>query len=298
MAAPVRAEEFFDPDFLESLQHLRLVAKRVPRGGRFAEQRSKALGAGIEFQDYRPYSPGDELRAIDWNLYRRLGKVFLRLFEELEDLPVYLLPDVSASMWLEDPPRVRAALRASMAFAAIALGQMDRVGVFPFGADLEVLVRPRSGWSSLPGFAQRMERLQPGGPTDFARSLRRFGGMPLRSGMAVVISDFFDPAGAEAVVAALKRVRHRLLLVQLVRPGDRDPAFEGDLRLRDCESGERQDVTVSAAVLERYRAAYDRFQQQLTSFAQGRRAGLLRLDAEQEVVPQIATLFETGRYEA
>ncbi len=298
MASPVQAEELFDPDFLESLQHLRLVAKRVPRGGRFAEQRSKALGTGIEFQDYRPYSPGDELRAIDWNLYRRLGKVFLRLFEELEDLPVYLLPDVSTSMWLEEPPRVRAALRASMAFAAIALGQLDRVGVFPFGADLEVLVRPRSGWGSLPGFAQRMERLQPAGATDIARSLRRFNGMPLRQGLAVVISDFFDPAGADAVVEALKRVRHRLLLVQVVRPGDRDPAIEGDLRLRDCESGERQDVTVTGAVLERYRASYDRFQQTLADFAQRRQAGLLRLDADQEVVPQIAGVFEGGRYQA
>lgn len=298
MAAPVRAEELFDPDFLESLQHLRLVAKRVPRGGRFAEQRSSALGAGIEFQDYRPYSPGDELRAIDWNLYRRLGKVFLRLFEELEDLPVCLLPDVSASMWLEDPPRVRAALRASMAFAAIALGQLDRVGVFPFADDLEVLVRPRSGWGSLPSFAQRMATLQPGGPTDLLRALRRFGGMPLREGLAVVISDFFDPAGIDAVVEGLKRVRHRLLLVQLVRPGDADPVVEGDLRLRDCETGQLQDVTVTAAVRERYREAYQRFEQTLAGFAQRRRAGLLRLDAEQEVVPQIATLFERGRYQA
>jgi len=298
MAAPVRAEELFDPDFLESLQHLRLVAKRVPRGGRFAEQRSKALGTGIEFQDYRPYSPGDDLRAIDWNLYRRLGKVFLRLFEELEDLPVYLLPDVSRSMWLEEPSRARAALRAAMAFAALALGQLDRVGVFPFGADLEVLVRPRSGWGSLPDIARRMARLAPAGTTDFERSLRRFGGMPLRLGLAVVISDFYDPGGAEAVVAALKRLRHRILLVQLVRPGDREPALDGDLRLRDCESGALQDVTVTAAVRERYRASYDRFQAELADFARRRQAGLLRLDAERPVVPQIATLFERGRYSA
>ncbi|MBC8330239.1 MAG: DUF58 domain-containing protein [Planctomycetes bacterium] len=298
MAAPVAAEELFDPDFLESLQHLRLVAKRVPRGGRFAEQRSKALGTGIEFQDFRPYSPGDDLRAVDWNLYRRLGKVFLRLFEELEDLPVYLLPDVSTSMWQEEPPRARAALRASMAFAAIALGQLDRVGVFPFAADLEVLVPPRSGWSSLPGFARRMERLGPGGPTDLARSLRRFGGMPLRNGLAVVISDFFDPRGVEAVVEALKTVRHRLLLVQVVRPSDRDPGVQGDLRLRDCESGERQDVTVTGAVLERYRAAYARFQSALAGFARRRHSGLLLLDADQPVVPQIASLFEAGRYQA
>ena len=107
--------EIFDPAFLESLKALRFVARRVAAGGRFAEQRSKDLGSGIEFRDYRPYTAGDDFRSIDWNIYRRLGRVFLRLFEELEDLPLYLLPDVSDSMWLEEPPRARAGLRAAYA---------------------------------------------------------------------------------------------------------------------------------------------------------------------------------------
>jgi len=296
MATPVTADELFDPDFLESLQRLRLVARRVPRGGRFAEQRSKALGSGIEFQDHRPYSPGDDLRGVDWNLYRRLGKVFLRLFEELEDLPVYLLPDVSASMWLEEPPRARAGLRAAMAFAAIALGQMDRVGVFTFADELELSLRPQTGWSSLPRFADRLAKVPQGGGTDFEGALRRFGGMPLRRGLAVVISDFFDPRGLEAIVAALKPMRHRLLLVQLTRPGDREPQLDGDLRLRDCETSRVEEVTVPPQVLARSREAYDRFQGGLLSFARRREAGLIQLDAGEEVVPQIAALFENGRW--
>ena len=103
--APITESELFDPAFLEAVGRLRLVAHRVARGGRPAEQRSKDMGAGIEFRDFRPYSPGDDFRAIDWNIYRRLGRVFLRLFEELEDLPVYLAPDVSQSLFLESPPR-------------------------------------------------------------------------------------------------------------------------------------------------------------------------------------------------
>ena len=286
-----------DPDFLHSLQRLRLVARRVPRGGRFAEQRSAAQGAGIEFQDYRPYSTGDDLRAIDWNIYRRLGRVFLRLFEEMEDLPVYLLPDHSASMWLEDPPRIRPCLRATMALTAIALGQHDRVGIFPFSSEMQVLVCPRSGFSSLPGFANRVDGLQPGGTTDFGQSLSRFSGLRLRRGLAVVVSDFFDPGGLPTVVEALKKVPHHLLLVQLVRPSDSNPELQGDLRLRDCESGESHDITIDAQVLQRYRQAYQEFQDGLTEFAQRRNIGLLRLNAEQEVVPQLATLFENGRLE-
>ena len=92
MAIPL--EELFDPAFLESLQHLRLIARRVPPGGRFAEHLSRDLGPGIEFRDFRPYVPGDDLRAVDWNIYRRLGRVFVRLYEELEDL-------LSESAWAE-----------------------------------------------------------------------------------------------------------------------------------------------------------------------------------------------------
>jgi|FLOH01.1.fsa_nt_gi uncharacterized protein (DUF58 family) len=298
MAATVTADDLFDADFLESLQRLRLVAQRVPRGGRFAEQRSKALGAGLEFQDYRPYSSGDDLRAIDWNIYRRLGKVFLRLFEELEDLPVYLLPDISRSMWIEETPRAHACLRAAMAFAGIALAQHDRVGVFPFAEDLRPLMRPRSGWNCLPIFAQALAKLTAGGATHFERSFKRLGGLQLRSGLVVVISDFFDPAGVEEIVRALKTVRHKLLLVQLVRPSDRDPQLQGDLRLRDCESGLDQDITVTAQVLSRYREAYDHFAHNLTEFAQKRRIGLVQLNVERPVVEQIATLFEGGRYQA
>ncbi|MCB9913973.1 MAG: DUF58 domain-containing protein [Planctomycetes bacterium] len=294
MAIPF--EDLFDADFLESLKHLKLVATRVPAGGRFAEQKSRDLGHGIEFRDYRPYSAGDDLRAVDWNIYRRLGRVFLRLFEEVEDLPLYLLPDVSRSAWLEQPPRVRAGLRACLALAAVSLGQHDTVGVFPFAEDLSVWVRPQSGKGRVMTYARRLAELEPGGATDLARSLRRLGGMRMRQGLCVIVSDFFDPAGIDAVVAALKQVRHRLLLVQLVKPGDREPALSGDLRLRDCETGAVEDVSVTPQVLESYRRAYDRFETTLTDFARRRGAGLVRLDVDAPVVPQLATLFETGHY--
>ena len=112
----------------------------------------------------------------------------------------------------------------------------------------------------------------------------------------MVISDFFDPAGLPAVTEALRGLRHKLLLVQLTRASDRDPAVGGgDLRLLDCETEEVQDVSVTPAVLERYRAAYDRFTEGLASFASGRDAGLVTVDADLPVAPQLATLFEGGR---
>ena len=294
----IPAAELCDARFLASLEHLRIVAKRVAPRGLFAEQRSRDKGSGIEFKDYRPYSAGDDLRGVDWNVYRRLRRVFLRLFEELEDLPLYLLPDVSKSAYLEDPPRAKAGLRSALALAAISLGQHDRVGVFPFADDLKVLVRPTGGKGRILSLAQRCGEIEPGGATDLGRSLATFDGLQLREGLVCVISDFFDPRGIEAVVAALQRVRHRLLLIRLVRASDAAPALSGDLRLVDCESGAAADVSITASVIERYAAAHARFGEQLTTFARARGAGLIELDVERDVVGQLESLFATGAYVA
>lgn len=285
-----------DADFLDSLARLRIVARRVPRGGRFADQASTALGSGLEFKDYRPYSPGDDLRAIDWNIYRRMGRVFVRLFEELEDLPVYLVPDVSASSFTPGAQvsRGRAGLRAALALGAVALGQHDSVGVFPFADDVRVALPPRSGKGRVWTLASAMAGVEVGGATDIERSLTRFGAMNLRRGLAVIVSDFFDPRGIAALRAGLKRVRHQVLFVQTVLPGDSRPDLEGDLRLVDCESGEAHDVSVTGDVLRRYHQAYASFEAELMEVAKKRGAGLVRLDASADVVPQLAHLFERG----
>lgn len=305
MAPPLpmtTTEELFDPAFLEAAQRLRLVARRVAPRGRFADQRSRDRGSGLEFQDYRPYVAGDDLRAIDWTVYRRLGRVFLRLFEEHEDLPLYLLPDVSGSAWLEDPPRAVQGLRACLALAAVSLGQHDSVGVFPFSDDLRVLQRPTSGKGRLPQLAQRMATLAdaPRGGTDLVQSMRRFRALGLREGLVVIASDFFDPGGLDAIADSLRGLRHKVLLIQLARSSDRDPSAAhgaGDMRFVDAETGNAHDVSLTSDVLARYRQRYDDFAGGLATMARGRGAGLLALDVDAPVVPQIASLFENGRRE-
>lgn len=297
-ATRIPVEELCDARFLAALERLRIVARSVAPRGRFAEQRSRDRGPGLEFKDHRAYAAGDDLRTVDWNVYRRLGKMFLRLFEELEDLPLYLLVDVSASGWFEQPPRARAGLRAALALAAISLGQHDPVGVFPFSRGLRTLVRPTAGKNRVLGLAQRLSELEPEGETDLARSLTDFSALRLREGLVVVLSDFFDPAGLEAATEALGRLRHRLLLVRLKRAGDAEPELRGDLRLVDCESGASADVSIDEAALARYRAAYSRFEEGLAAFALARGAGMLVLDADADVVPQLERLFAGGGYRA
>lgn len=290
-----------DPHFLEQANALRIVARRVAPRGRWAEHSSRDRGQGLEFCDYRPYSPGDELRSVDWNIYRRLGRVVTRLFEEMEDLPIYLLLDLSHSMWAEaDKPRAVVAMRAAIALAAIGLDQHDRVGIFPFGDQLDASARPTSGRGRLALLAQALTRgaLEArGNPmgTDLAASVAKFRGLGLREGMIVVLSDFFDPGGVDAMLREFKRTRHRPLFVAIRRREDREPTLRGEVRVRDCETGAAQDVSITDAILKRYRDSYDRHFEQLRSFVRRRRGGWLDIDADADVMGQMGTLFEDGR---
>ncbi|MEO0478318.1 MAG: DUF58 domain-containing protein [Planctomycetota bacterium] len=291
----VSVEHLTDPAFLASLQPLRIVARRVVRGGRHAEHLSRQRGSGLEFADYRAYTPGDDLRAIDWNIYRRLGRVFVRLFEEQQDLPLYVLPDVSSSLHFEpDSPRARACLQTTLAIASVSLNQHDRVGIFPFAEELRVHEAPTSGKNRVLPIARRLAEVEFKDQTDLCSALRRFGAMNLRQGLCVVVSDFFDQKGADAIVEQLGQLRHRLLLVQLFRKEDRDPDLQGDLRLVDSETGEAENVSVTPELLQRMQTAYDQHQQALVDFARTRSAGFLRIDVDQPIVPQLAQVFEEG----
>jgi uncharacterized protein (DUF58 family) len=284
----------FDEAFVRALAPLRIVARQVPAAGRPAEHRSRDRGAGLEFRDFRGYVPGDDLRRVDWNVYRRSGRLVMRLFEQPEDLAVHVLVDVSDSMFLEDPPRANAARQLAAAFAAVALNQLDRAGVYPFGADLGVPLPVTADKRALPRVLDFLERLGPAGPTDLARVLRRFGTLRARSGLAVVISDFFDPHGLDAVLPALAALRQRLVLVQVVRAADADPDVPGEFTLVDCETGGEVDVAATARVRARYQEAYARFQAALHEFAARRGAVLVRVDAEQPVLAQLGSLFRNG----
>lgn len=292
-----------DPEFLKRAAALRIVARRVAPAGRWAEHRSRDRGQGLEFRDYRPYSPGDEMRSIDWNIYQRLGRIVIRLFEEMEDLPIYLLPDMSGSMWKEDDPRAVVAMRATIGIASIGLDQHDRVGIFPFDEQLDVSLRPTSGRGRIRLLADALTRIavnrrQQRSGTDLSAAAATLQGLALREGLMVVVSDFFDPVGTEKLLAEIKRLRHRPLFVAITRKSDRDPTLRGDVRVRDCETGQTQDVSIDDSVLRRYREAYDRHFDGLRSFVSQRSGGWLEIDADQDVMQQLATLFEGGRFVA
>ncbi len=290
----VAFEELFDPEFLSSLGHLSILARRVAAGGHFGEKLSKQLGSGIEFKDFRPYSYGDDLRSVDWNLYRRLGKVFLRLYEEQQDLPVYIMPDLSKSMFFSDASRAKTALKVAMAMAAISMNQNDTVSLMPYSEEVEVRLKSKSGKSNIMTFAHRLSELASGNKTDLSSALKTISSMKLRPGLLIIISDFFEPNGFSKIEKMLSRLKHKVLLIQISKESDINPTLQDELRLRDCETGETADIVISPDLLKRYREVYSEFCNDLAAMAKKRQAGLLNISVEKDVVTQFASLFEGG----
>jgi len=280
----------FPPAFVGALERLRLAARVVPRHGTVGDHVSRQSGSGVEFRDHRAYAPGDDLRRLDWNLYLRFRRPRLRLFDEPRDLAVHLLVDASGSLLHGGGVAFDAARRAAAVPGAIALGQHDRVVLCAFGSEL---AEPRSfqGKGALPSLLAGLEALEAGGRTDFEGCVGRFAALPLRRGLVVLVSDFYDPRGLDAVGRALRGLRHRLLLVRVYRGSERDPSLGGELLLRDVESGESLDVTVTDRTLARYREALAAFEHGLGGLAGGLACPLLAVDAERPVLEQAGVLF-------
>lgn len=289
--------DLFDPAFLTSLEALRLVARRVPAGGRHGEQRSAARGMGIEFTDVRPYTPGDDFRAIDWHVFQRLDKLFLRLYLEEQDLPVYFLIDQSRSMSLPGPggaERRRTALQAVAALSYVALQHLDRVAIFPFAGEE---LAPLPGTSGRAGFQRvldYLERLPQGTETRLSEALTRFAHRRLRRGLLVLVSDYLDPRGPDAWLPVLSAIPHRPLLLRTALVGEDRPALRGPIEVVDCETGTTLALEADDALVARYAQAHAAFVRQLEDFCRGRGAGMLHLVAGLPTVPQLARLFTQG----
>ncbi|MBI5851078.1 MAG: DUF58 domain-containing protein [Planctomycetes bacterium] len=296
----IDTQRIFDPAFLRSLEALRIVARRVPAGGRLAEQPSKARGAGVEFSDVRPYVQGDDIRAIDWNLWQRFEKAFLKLFLHEEDLPVHVLLDESASMALpplgrsEPRDKTTAALQAVAALAFVAAEHLDRVGVTPFADASGIGIRGITGSASFHRLLAWLVARSAGGRTDLVAALRELGHRRLRRGLLVVVSDFLDPRGAGGVVDALRALPHTPCLLRIAHPHEARPPLSGELELEDHETGERLPLFVDEAALDRFATAHAAHCDTLRAFARTRRGRYLEIRTGEPVVPQVATLFTHG----
>jgi uncharacterized protein (DUF58 family) len=266
----------FDEAFLRKLEYLSIVARRVFGGGLRADRRSRKVGAGIEFADHRAYTAGDDLRYLDWAVYARLERLLLRLFEEEEDLHVYLLVDVSASMGASG--KLEHATRIAAALAYVGLSNLDRVSIVPLSSEAPQGLRPTRGRDNILPILRFLESLEPRGTTSLQASVDAFVRRAPRPGLAVLLSDFYDLDGYAAALDLLRYRRHEPTAIHLWSAAEATPSLLGDVELVDLESGDASDLTVDEKLLAEYEAAHRALTEGLERHCATRGVGYVRAD--------------------
>ncbi len=267
------------------LTNLRFVTRKRRRGGTWGERRSTRRGTGLEFADYRDYAPGDDPRRVDWNLYARLDRPYVRLYEEEEDLAVSVLLDGSASMgWAEDGgmgARWRAAQQVAAALGALALLGGDALhGAVLYGG-AAALWGPGRGRAQLPRWQMWCAGVAASaGASPLAAALRDFAARVGRPGLTLLLTDGYDPDGLSEGIAALAGRGHEVVLLHLLLPEELSPTLRGDLRLVDAETGDKREMTIDGAALSAYQQRLGEWQAELraTVGKHGGRYALLRAD--------------------
>ncbi|MEI7922716.1 MAG: DUF58 domain-containing protein [Planctomycetota bacterium] len=264
-------EALLTPEFLSKLDRLELASKRIVQGRLQGERRSRRKGSSVEFADYRNYSVGDDLRRIDWNIYSRLEKLFLKLFLEEEDLRVHTLIDTSLSMNFGTPTKLLFAKKIAAALSYIGMVHHDRVTVEAFAASLEQGgPGPLRSKSQIHRLLHYLESIQPSGASDLTNATKAFATRNIGPGVVVVVSDFLDKNGYETALRYLVARNFDVYVIHVLSQEEINPPQTGDLRLVDAEDGDFAEITITAPLLERYKHTLDAFKDGLRDWCSKR----------------------------
>jgi uncharacterized protein (DUF58 family) len=252
-----RPETFFDTEFLRKLERLHLIAKRLSWAGARGEHAASRKGFSLEFSDYRRYQQGDDLRYIDWNIYRRLERLLLKVFTAEEEMNIYLLLDTSRSM--AEGTKIDYAKKVAAALGYIGLKNLDRVGGASFSARLHAPLTLGRGRKQILNLFSFLAKLRCAHETNLRASIHAFTNLFPHPGFVVVISDLLDPAGWRAALEELAAKRYHLLVIHIVDEQELQPKSRGDVALVDVEGGRERKFFLDDDLVRRFQtelAAY------------------------------------------
>jgi len=257
-------ETLLSPELLAQLERLELVSRKIFRGRMKGERRSKRKGQSVEFADFRQYVPGDDLRFIDWNVFARLERLYLKLFLEEEDLHFYSLIDASTSMDFGEPTKLQYAKQLAAALGFIGLCRADRVKIESLGTTSKNPGPILRGRSSLWRMQEYLAAIEPGENVSLADGIKNFCLRNPGKGILVLITDLLDKAGYEKAMRFLVAQQMDVYLIHVLSPEEISPEVTGDLRLVDAEDSDVAEITVSRPLLDKYKRT-------LASFIDGAR---------------------------
>lgn len=258
-----------DGRLMAKLDQVDVISRKIFAGKLQGERRSKRRGMSVEFADYRHYVAGDDLRFVDWNIYARLDKLFLKMFLEEEDLSLLIVIDASASMEYGDPDKFTFCKRLAMALGYIGLANQNRVTLWSFGGPEGEVQR----LSNLRGRRRTQEmgawllNREAGGAARFEDAMKTIALGRQGKGVLIILSDFLLKEGYEKGLRYLASGGgsgggYDTFAMQVLSPQEIDPArggLTGDLKLTDVEDGDVAEVTITPALLRKYKATLDAY---------------------------------------
>ena len=256
----------------------------------------------MEFADYRAYEPGDDLRYVDWNIYARLGRLFIKLHHTDEDLPLILLLDSSRSMEFGTPTKLTCAKQIAAALGYVALAHADSVSIYTCAERLSVTLPPTSGKPQFSRLTKAIAAIAPDGRTRLTECLKQLPMYQRYPGMVVILSDFLDPDSYTAGFKSLIGRGFLLTAIHLVSQEEIDPqahmqntAIGSDWLVKDAETGETKAITINAEILTQYQAQQHAFCNDLQRFCIDQGVGYAQLKSDTPIEPFVLQeLHRTG----
>jgi uncharacterized protein (DUF58 family) len=279
-----------DPAFFSRLESIELRARSLVEGSMHGLHRSPYLGLSVEFASHREYTPGDDLRHINWKLYARHDRLYIKEYDADTNLNLYLLLDSSASMSCANSGRSKLHYAGSLAaaLAHLALKQRDAVGLTIFSDAVTAHLPPSARPTQLDEVLATISASQVRAATDNDRALHQAAEFATRRGMVVVLADLFGDA--DAIARGLDHLRfrnHEVIVFHILDPWERDLSLDGQIRFRDLETDERL-TTQAEAIREAYCAAVNQWREQLE--VECRRRAIDRIELTTQDPPDRALL--------
>jgi uncharacterized protein (DUF58 family) len=272
-----------DPHFISKLARLDLTARLVVEGFLTGLHRSPYHGFSVEFAEHRQYMPGDPLRHLDWKVLAKSDRKYIKQYEEETNLRAMLLVDTSASMGYGSHgiTKLDYARQLAAALAYLMLRQNDAVGMFAFASGQGEQIPPRSTMGHVRPLLLLLERLTPGGTTNFASSLHSLAERMTRRGLVVILSDLLDePDRIEQAIHHFRHRKHEVLVFHVLDPQEVSFNFEREAVYVDMETSER--VTTRPQELRSdYRARVSEWRDRIRQYCIEKNAGYVPLTTDQ-----------------
>jgi uncharacterized protein (DUF58 family) len=273
-------QTLFAPEFLTQLERLSLASRRIFRGRVKGERRSPRRGHSVEFCDYRAYGVGDDLRYVDWNIYRRLERLLLKVFTAEEEMNIYLLLDTSRSMAEGMPAKIDYAKKVAAALGYIGLKNLDRVGGASFSRRLHAPLTLGRGRKQILNLFSFLTRLSCADETNLRAAIHAFTNLFPHPGFVVIVSDLFDPAGWRPALEELAAKRYQLLVIHIVGEQELHPKARGDVALVDVEVGRERKFFLDEDLVRRFQAELESYFKEIEMICANRQIDYLRTSTQ------------------